>query len=33
MKILNCRELACLAMTDSDSVMNGRIKFSNGFLD
>ena len=27
------RELACLAMTDSDAVMSGKVKFSTEFLD
>ena len=27
------RELACLAMTDSTSVMSGKVKFSTEFLD
>jgi hypothetical protein len=26
------RELACLSMTDSDSVMSGKLKFSTDFL-
>ena len=27
------RELACFAMTDSDAVMSGKVKFSTEFLD
>lgn len=27
------RELACLAMTDTDAVMSGKVKFSTDFLD
>ena len=27
------RELACLAMTESDAVMSGKVKFSTEFLD
>jgi hypothetical protein len=27
------RELACLAMTDTEAVMSGRVKFSTDFLD
>ncbi len=27
------RELACFAMTDSDAVMSGKVRFSTEFLD
>ena len=27
------RELACLAMTDTEAVMSGKVKFSTDFLD